>query len=135
MKPSNKPDRAIVERIVREEAASAGLPVMALLGGSKREADTRARHRAILRIREVTGCSERGLAEVWGISDWTVRNAGRELGTRVRRPKPSYDGRTIEALRWAHGEPRTAQIVAGCDPNTIRDLAAWRRVCVHGEPA
>lgn len=118
-----KPDRAVVIRIIAEEAAKHLVSADAVAGCSRLRRAEVARNIAIRRILAETGCSERGLAKVWGLEPGTVRLAKhREL-----TPHP-YDEITADRLAWAHGETRAAQIIAGHDPATLTDLAAWRRV-------
>lgn len=123
--------RDLVLKVIREEAARMGVCEEDVIHRSRLPKAITARHLAIIRIREETGCSENALGRVWGIAPRTV-------GYACAKPAPlaptGYDQMTRERLRWAHGEVRTAQIVEGHDPNTIRDLASWRRVIAHGRP-
>ncbi len=117
--PRAYPARAVVERVIREEAWRTGARVADVIGASRKPAAQEAITAAITRIMAETGCSHRGLEQVWGST----------LRKQARRPTVNgYDPSTIERLRWAHGDARTAQIVAGKDPATNADLAAWRRL-------
>lgn len=120
-----KPSRGDIERIVKEEAAKLSVDWEDVVSPSIVRRVAEARHRAIRRIYRETGCSQMGLANAWGCSGTTVSAALSGGGP----PEPrDYDWRTAERLRWRYGEARAAQIIAGQDPNTIADLAAWRRV-------
>lgn len=120
-----KPNRSDVERVIREEATACLIEWSAVAGRSLDGRAISARHKAIRRILRETGCSENGLAEVWGLSTNTVRHAV----VQTNRPRPSaYDAATVHRLAWAHGEARTARIVDGQDPVTVNDLASWRRL-------
>lgn len=124
------PDRALVERVIREEASSALISADAVIGRSLDGRAVSARAKAIRRILRETGCSEMGLANVWGISNSTVRQAVR-FGKYFGPPATgAYDVETAERLTWAHGAERARQIIAGHDPATQADLAAWRRIWI-----
>lgn len=98
----------------------------------------RARRVAIRRILLETKCSQAGLSAVWGISVQVIRDALAEVDAKraYTRPKTLQQAKKIdeaverlhERLRWAHGDARAAQIVAGQDPKTNADLAAWKRL-------
>lgn len=61
-----RPDRATVERIAREEAWFAGVPLGVVMTMRRYPGAKIARRRAMLRIIDETGCSNSGLAFVWG---------------------------------------------------------------------
>lgn len=125
-RPLNIPDRKVVERIFREEAEAAREPLEDVLGECNRPNVVVARRRAIKRVLAETECSQEGLAVAWGGSARTIGEA-----SRARTPNsatPLYDANTIERLRWAHGEDRTAEIIAGRDAETLADIAAWRTI-------
>jgi hypothetical protein len=119
--PSNKnrPERALVERVAKEEALAAHIAPLAVLGMSRDGRAVRARRLAWRRILRETGCSIMGLAEIWGCYDNSIR---------VALPSGLYDRGTAERLKWRYGRARAAQIIAGKDPWTRADLAAWARV-------
>lgn len=121
--PRAYPDRAVVERVIREEALAAGAAFEDVLGNSNKVKAKLARTRAAHRIMQETGCSHRGLEEVWGSS---LRKLAR------RKYQGGFDQATTERLRWRYGDARAAQIIAGQDPAANRDLAAWRRLCAKG---
>lgn len=80
-----------------------------------------ARRRAWRRIITTTGCSKTGLARVWGCEPHSIHYA---LGQAP--PQPGiYVINTTARLRWAHGDARAAKIIAGKDPATNADIAAW----------
>lgn len=123
--PATKyPDRAVVERIVREEAIAGRAKVADVLNASNRVAAKRARTRAIVRIMTETGCSHRGLEKVWGASLKRVARRSVHRDTELEI--------TTARLVWAYGDARANQILAGKDPNTNRDIAAWKRLCALG---
>lgn len=123
------PDRDLIRRIIDEEAKAAGVDPSIVLGGAPNPPSVvTARHRAINRILVESGCSQLGLAKVWGISDATVRAASY---TPPRRHV--YDSGTVDRLTSAHGWERAAIIVAGRDELTNLDIAAWKRVCGRAE--
>lgn len=129
--PVNKahPDRRTVARIAAEEATAAGVAPCDVTGMGRSPKVWEARCRAWRRILRETRCSVDGLAAVWGCHSQSIRHA-------LAAPKPpstTYDASTVERLRWAHGEARASQIIAGTDPRTNADLQAWRRIIVHGE--
>lgn len=117
------PNRADIQRIVGEEAQAANVSAEQIIGVSRDGRVVRARHHAIRRILCETGCSQMGLADVWGCSDATVRNA---LANKSKPDRGGYDVETRSRLTWRYGEARTAQIVAGRDPKTRWDIARWR---------
>lgn len=132
---TDRPDRSILTRIIREEAASAGVSETDVIQGVRAPAVMAARYAAIRRALKVTTCTQQGLARVWGIDVATIRQAMAEVGEKraypapERAPKssgPVYDLNTADRLAWAHGEARAAQIVAGRDPRTESDIARWR---------
>lgn len=125
----NWPDRAVVERIAAEEATAAQVALSLVVGMSREPKAIRARQRAMVRVLKETGCSIDGLASVWGCYPESVRIA---LGAPVKAARREFDPMTRERLRWVHSEARAAQIIEGRDPNTINDLASWRRVIAHG---
>lgn len=131
-----RPDRAIVERIIREEAEAVGLTFNAIAGSWGRADAAAARHKAIRRIRDETGCSVRGLAEAWGLSRATVSNAYRPKPVTPGKPAaPLYDADACRRLAWAHGEQRAAAIVAGHDRLTEIDIERWRSLGDRGTAA
>lgn len=117
------PDRSVVERVIREEAANHGADFSDVVGNSNRPAAKAARTRAVERIMAETGCSHRGLEEVWGGS----------LRKLARRDIPcgAYDQATVARLTWQYGEARCAEIVAGRDEASAGDIAAWRQLCAR----
>jgi hypothetical protein len=126
----NRPPRALVERIAREEAIAARVRFSDILTGRDRRS-VRARRAALRRIKRETDCSTFGLAAVFGCDHGAVLDA---MAMEPAAPPPTlYDALTVERLRWAHGEARASQIIAGADPRTNADLQAWRRIIVHGE--
>lgn len=125
----NAPPRDVVLHIAKLEAARAGITLDQILGDGSRQAArfVDARREAIRRIVSVTGCSATATARVWGL--------GREAASKAFRTTAGrYDPETVDRLSWAHGAHRAAQIVAGNDPKTQADLAAWRRLG-SGRPA
>jgi hypothetical protein len=125
MKPGpepREPDRTVVRRIVAEEAAAAGVTEHDVLCDTRKHKAVLARYRAVARIAHETGCSARGLAKVWGMSEGAAKkwmNAG----------EPSrYDAPTRRRLVWAYGADRAREIITGRDPTTQADIAAWRQL-------
>jgi hypothetical protein len=117
---SRHPIRETVQRIINEEASRHLVSATLVTGASRTARAMVARNAAIRRILAETGCSERGLALVWGLEAATVRRA------RCWREPSLYDDNTLSRLQWAHGVERAASILAGIDPSTIADQAAWR---------
>jgi hypothetical protein len=133
--PANKnhPDRAFVEKVAREEAAAAAAGLDAVLHMSRAGNATSARHhKAFRRIIRETGCSVEGLAEVWGCYAESIKHALRTDPT----PPTLFQAQAADQqtenfhdrLRWAHGNEHAARIIAGKDPKTNADLAAWKRL-------
>lgn len=77
MSSANRPDRTLVERIAREEAAAAGVSFTSVLEARSALAVC-ARRRALRRIKRETGCSLFGLAAVFGCDHGAVLDALRE---------------------------------------------------------
>lgn len=131
-KPFRTPDRADLERILRDEAKAHRISFDTILGTSMRARVVKARRSAICRALAETGCSERGLARVWGLDPSTVSRAARSAGS----PRAlAYDEATLAHLAWRYGDARTRQIAAGQDPHTQNDIAAWKRLCARGRAA
>lgn len=120
----NRPSRSFVERVAREEAAAAGVTMSAILAGVGRRA-VAARRKALRRIKRATGCSTYGLATVFGCDHGAVIDALRQ---DVGPSEGPYDVWTIARLRARHGNERADAIIAGRDPATIADIAAWNRL-------
>ena len=112
-----------VERIVREEASARQVSFDEVIGRGARAKAVDARRSAVQRILAETGCSARGVARVWGMSNKAADNHARAL--EIRAP---YDSATYERLVLAHGAARAKQIVLGEDPQTQLDLAKWRTI-------
>jgi hypothetical protein len=117
--PAN-PDRAVIRRIVAEEAKAHRVDESMVLGFARDRRATAAREKAILRIAEETGCSALGLARVWGMS----QGAAKKWMNRARASV--YDTNTRTRLIWAHGYDRALEIFAGRDEETNADIAKWR---------
>jgi hypothetical protein len=125
------PLRETIERIIREEAAEARIRPVAVMGRSLRKIAIVARRRAIRRVLRETGCTQKDLAKAWGLEEGTVA-----LALRREAPPPApYDTATAERLRWAHGEARASQILAGRDQRALSDIHAWRRLCAKARAA
>lgn len=130
------PDRNRVREIIRDVARVRKVYVDELINGSRTPDVLQARYVAIRRILAETNCTQEGLAQVWGINVATVRQAVAEAGEKrayraappTPKTRPLYDERTIERLRWAHGDDRTTEIIAGQCPATQADIAAWRLI-------
>lgn len=133
-----RPSRLYIRRVIGEEALRANVSaddVINLKGQGSAVAKV-----AMVRILGECGCTIGALAEVWGCEPSTVYAAARAaVQPRITISADGkymgwgvYDAATIKRLRWAHGEARATQIIAGRDPKTQADLAAWRRVIVHG---
>lgn len=118
----------LVERVIREEANKYRIDFASVLNASMRVAAVNARRSAIKRLMGLTGCRPAELAQAWGCEAATVR-ASLAAGSP---PPCAYDDLTIQHLRWAHGEARAAAIVAGSDPKTRWDIAAWRALGARG---
>jgi hypothetical protein len=117
-RPISLPDRNIVARIIREEAAAHGVEPSAVSGASSHRAAHMARRRAVARILAETGCSRLGLSKVWGMSRQAAQNCA--MGGDVRA---TYDARTAHQFRWLY-PLRAEAILTGRDPNTNADVAA-----------
>jgi hypothetical protein len=77
VKQMNCPPREDVAGAVERAAARFGVTVHEVSGNSRRAAAVDARHAAILEILRETGCSELGLAKVWGFTVGTIHVAKR----------------------------------------------------------
>lgn len=133
MKASPRPSRNRVLAVIGSEAMRANVHADDVINITR--VGRLAAFRAMRRIVRETNCSANALAEVWGCEASTVTIAlreGREPDPAARGARGAYDASTTERLRWAHGEARAAQIVAGHDPRTNQDLASWRRIGAHG---
>lgn len=118
----------LVETVIREECAKVRCSFTDVLNRGQAPNVVAARITAIKRLLRETNCQKRELAEVWGCPESTIYSA-------IKSPPPvAYDGLTAERLRWAHGEERAAQIIAGSDWWTKHDTAAWRRLCARAAP-
>lgn len=115
------PGADVVRRVIAEEAFSHGVSETHVIGRSRRKKAEAARRRAINRIMRETGCSERGLAKVWGISTGTVRRA-------IRSELVGEHAVVFARLSWCYGEQRAKAIILGQDKETAKDLAAWKRL-------
>lgn len=134
------PSRTYVRTVIGQEALAANIHADAVIN-MDRGAGVVAK-RAMRRILSETGCTPRELADLWGCEVSTVYQARREpsqptmadtAALSVVTRLGGYDDFTIQHLRWRYGDARTQQIVAGKDPKTNADLAAWKRL--GGSPA
>lgn len=116
-------NRTTIERIIAEEAKARQVSVNAVVGQGKAPRVKEARVATIHRVLRETGCTHAGLARAWGMSRQTVIRLASEPPTHA-----TYDKATRERLQWFHGHARARQIAAGKDPNTIRDLSAWKQL-------
>lgn len=121
-RPLNTPPKATVMRIVEEEATRFGVCPSAVSGLSREWNAVDARRIAISRSLIETRCSQAGLAKVLGVSTSTVWTSA-----HYDQEGPYAEG-TITALRWKYGDARARAIVAGNDPATNADIAAWRAI-------
>lgn len=133
--------------IIKDVCGRSGIdPDDVVMCRSRRREVLRARRAAIRRILLETKCSQVGLSTVWGIGIAAIREALEEVGAKRAYAKPAKTlseaqradeatERLHERLRWAHGDPKAAQIVAGNDPRTRADLAAWRALKSIGRAA
>lgn len=119
----------LVSQVIREEARRAGSSFDAVVNLGRRAKDISARTNALQRLMRETGCNREELAEAWGCSERTITNT---LNPKPPPIRPRHD-QTAERLRWAHGEERAAQILAGRDPATQTDITAWRRIGARAE--
>lgn len=130
--------------IIRQEAIKFEVDPDDVVMCQSRTSDVMAARRsAVRRILADLKCSQRGLASVWGISLEMIRGSLAEIGAKRSYEKRSptlHQARAIdeaterfhERLRWAHGDARAAQIIAGQDPATNRDMAAWKSLGARG---
>lgn len=116
-----RPPRDFVARVAQEEAAAAGVSLSEILSGVGRRAIA-ARRKALSRIKRATGCSTYGLATVFGCDHGAVIDA---LKQEVSPTVGPYDVWTAARLRSRYGNERADAIMAGRDPATIADIAAW----------
>lgn len=121
--------RELVARFASEAATECGSTFDDVINLGRTTEARRARSLAIERIVAATGCTHAALEATWGAS---LKRPGRRSKAGEH---PIYDDATIARLRFQYGEARTAQILAGADPNTQRDIAAWRRVIRTGRAA
>lgn len=75
MNPARRPDRTVVERVAGAIAVEYGVEVVALFGMDQKPAAVAARRECYRRVIELTGCSMKGLAKVWGCDDQTIRKS------------------------------------------------------------
>lgn len=142
--PATERRRALrrdVERIAARVARRRNVELSDLLGSKRgRDLET-ARRTAIRKIASETGATASQIAWAWGCGFGMVQRAlesakpprraprrAAEPTPRAVRARPLYDERTVERLTWQHGPDRAAAIIAGIDPSTIEDIAAWRRL-------
>lgn len=88
MTQASRPDRALVLAVSNEEASAVGLSIDQFLHSSSIIA-TEARRRAYRRIKTVTGCSNNGLATVFGCDRGAVLDALRPPQVQHRKPATS----------------------------------------------
>lgn len=74
---TNKPDAAVVNRIIGEVSASTGVPRNAIVGIYGKRPTLAARVECWNRIIEETACSVYGLAMTWGCEPQAIRRARR----------------------------------------------------------
>lgn len=138
MKPTLRPSRTLVRRVIGEEALRANVPADSVIN-----IDRTGRQIAFAVMRRIiaeTGCSACALADVWGCETSTVSGAlaapakAPKAKTDPPKPKPwaGYDAATRERLTWKHGAARAKQIIEGRDPRTQSDIAKWRALGAHG---
>lgn len=124
MSQARKPDPETVTRIASEEAAVVGVNVDDVLAMRESRLVVLARRRAFTRILAETGCSNSGLATVWGCD--------RQIPGRYARgpvlPAAIYDASAVQRLIWAHGADAASRIISGNDDLTDQDIAAWRQL-------
>lgn len=72
MNTSNQPSRALVEYLIAQEAAAAGMTTWQVLSSQSPE-PTKVRRRIWKLIMEFSGCSMNGLSLVWGIDRQAIR--------------------------------------------------------------
>lgn len=136
MKQSLRPSHTYVRQVIGEEALRYGVHAEAVIN------IVRGSHRAVAsamrRIIAETNCTKAALADIWGCEASTVTAMLRE--PEPPRP-PLHQARAVDEaierfhdrLQWAHGSARAAQIIAGRDPATNRDIASWKRLGARGE--
>lgn len=117
-----------VLQIAQEEAERANLPVERLLARRVNSPMLQVRNRVWRRIIRETGCNRADLARAWGTTRATIGHALGLKRTPGTQEASIYDLRTITRLYFSHGQDRAAEIVAGRDPDTNDDIAAWRRL-------
>ncbi len=124
----NRPERAVVERVIRSVARSAGVPWANLIHVMHDRELVALRERAWLRIMRETGCSVTGLAEVWGCDRKSVQRAIHKAGSRLRTRKAIAQAKTdaqhAATVRFLYPD-RAAAILSGNDPQTLADVARW----------
>ena len=122
-----RPQHHYLMRVISEEAAAAGADATRVLNMAKDRRSRAARANAINRVARETGAGPKAISLAWGCCEETV---GCVLGRKPPTPKPAktvngYDERTMARLQWQYGPERAVAIVAGIDPATNADLAAW----------
>lgn len=141
-RPANTPDRTVVERIARQEAERFGVSFDSVIGVGNGPTIVEARHAAMRRLVDETGCSLIGLCWAWGCGRDAARRAlgakplKKNFSTKrgaVPAPAPAptasaYDTPTVRRLAEIHPLERVAAIIAGRDPATNQDIAAWRQL-------
>lgn len=129
--PPIRPDRRLVERIITEEARRTGSAPYDVLNMGMTPEAKRARAEAIRRIAAESQCGAKEIAAVWGMDASTAFRALLAPGETMVAPL-WHEADTSARLRWQYGDARAAQIMAGDDPNTQADIAAWNRLGAKG---
>lgn len=122
-------DRRHVEVVITVEAARQGADVQDVIRLSRKPAAQLASQRAVLRLFRESQWSAARIARAWGLDGEVVRRI--VASATEMSPVGGYDDATKARLVWRHGPARAAQIVAGDDPRTQTDIAAWRRLCAR----
>jgi len=127
--------------VARSVCRRTGSNLRAVLGPNGTRAEARVRAAIWRIIFRATDCSANELARVWGCdvgSILRVHAAPSEREQRradiKKRMAETPDSKTRADLQWMrtlafiYGPERAGAILAGRDPKTNEDLAAWRRL-------
>lgn len=120
-----------IRRYAQASAEKYGVSVNDLLTMKRGRAILKARRETIRKVLRYTGYSQAQVALAWGIDPKTVRDAVVDAPT-IRKfgvtEIVAAEDAVAEKLTWQYGTKRAATILAGCDPETLADIAKWNNL-------